>query len=326
MHSQNTHNLSKKQGAIKKILAGAVSIAALAIFTYFFFFSAPAWTSGEPVGFFVASGQPLPEIAKNLKSAGLIRFKQAFLFLADFKDLDTKIKSGRYQLRKTMNLREVVNALAFPKQTEIKVTIPEGFSVRDIDERLSQMGLLLPGEFNRVAISSEGYLFPDTYFVFTLGFKPEDLVKKMRNNFTQKITSELQSAAKEKNRSLTDSIIMASIIEKEVRTHKDYAIVSGILWKRLDADWPLQADATLLYGKEIPRITAKTLAEESPYNTRKNRGLPSTPICNPGLKAIRAAIFPEESPYWFYLTDAEGNVHYAKTNNEHNENRRKYLQ
>lgn len=208
---------------------------------------------------------------------------------------------------------------------EISVTIPEGFSVFDIDDRLSSMELILPGQFAGMAASLEGFLFPDTYFVYENKFKSEDLMKKMQNNFLTKMTPDLLKEAKKRKRDMKDAIVIASILEKEVKTEKDYAIVAGILWKRLDRGWPLQADATLLYGKNTTTITKDALAENTPYNTYKRRGLPPTPISNPGLKTIRAAIFPETSSYWFYITDSKGNVHYAKTNEEQNENRKKYL-
>lgn len=213
-----------------------------------------------------------------------------------------------------------------PPLVEVAVTIPEGFSVRDIDERLTSMELIAPGEFAAAALHLEGYLFPDTYFVYKDDFKPESLVKKMQDNFLAKVTQDLIAEAKKRKRDMKNIITLASILEKEVKTEKDYVIVAGILWKRLDRGWPLQADATLLYGKETPRITTKELSENTPYNTYKTRGLPPTPISNPGIATIRAAIFPEASPYWFYLTDREGNVHYARTNEEQNENRKKYLE
>lgn len=128
-------------------------------------------------------------------------------------------------------------------------------------------------------------------------------------------------------RSLHEVITMASIVEMEVRTTDDRPIVAGILWKRLDSGWMIGADATLLYLKEDRSIDYQDLQEESPYNTRKNAGLPPGPIGNPGIKAILATLTPEESPYFFYLTTLDtGEVIYAVTNEEHNANKVKYLQ
>lgn len=212
-----------------------------------------------------------------------------------------------------------------PPPVEVKITIPEGFSVREIDSRLAEMNLITPGAFFAIAAHQEGFLFPDTYNVYAQNFDPASLVKKMRENFEEKITAGLRAAAKKQGRALAEIITMASILEKEVKTAEDYPVVADILWKRLKNGWPLQADATLLYGKSSLTITKETLKENSKYNTYKYKGLPPTPIGNPGLITIEAAISPKSSPYWFYLTDKEGRVHYSKTNEEQNENRRKYL-
>ncbi len=123
-----------------------------------------------------------------------------------------------------------------------------------------------------------------------------------------------------------DAIKMASIIEEEVRTDPDRAIISGIYWKRLTSDWRLEADATLLYEKNNRSITAQDLASDSAYNTRRNKGFPPTPISNPGAASIEAALNPIDTNYWFYLTPPNSNeVIYASTNEEHELNKDKYL-
>jgi UPF0755 protein len=119
---------------------------------------------------------------------------------------------------------------------------------------------------------------------------------------------------------------MASIIENEVFGKDNREIVSGILWKRLDSGWKLDADSTLLYITKDRKITAEDLQLDSPYNTRKNGGLPPGPICNPSVESIVAAMFPKESNYWFYLTTSDtGEVIYAETNDQQNANKAKYL-
>lgn len=200
-----------------------------------------------------------------------------------------------------------------PQPIEIKVTIPEGFSVAEIDERLTQLKLIASGAFLKEAQIYEGFLFPDTYFVFIKNFAPADLIKKMQDNFNKKLTPDLLSEIKKQKRTLKEVITIASMTEKEVKTPDDFAIVAGILWKRFDGGWPLQVDATALYSDD-PR-----------YDTYKHRSMPPTPIGNPGIKTIKSAIFPKKTQYWFYLTDRDGNVHYARTNEEQNFNRRKYL-
>ena len=121
-------------------------------------------------------------------------------------------------------------------------------------------------------------------------------------------------------------MIVASLIEKEVILEKDKALVSGIIYKRLQNGWTLGIDAALLYEKDNNKITYEDLNSNSPYNLRKIKGLPPTPICNPSLSSIQAALNPKKSAYWFYLTKPITNeVVYSKTNDEHNLNKRKFL-
>lgn len=295
---------------MKKIIFLFVAIP---LIIYWQAFSPPSKNKTENAVFIkISTGQTLQKTSEDLKNKNLIRSTIAFNLYAKFLDVEEKIQPGRYGFKEGTGIKEILNIITDTELTEINITIPEGFGVRDIDKRLTETELISEGEFIIDALIYEGYLFPDTYSVYKFNFSAGALIKKMRDNFSKKITPDLNEAIKKNVRSLNEIIIMASILEKEIKTEKDMGVVAGILWKRLDNDWPLQADATLLYGKDL-------------YDTYKNRGLPPTPIGNPGIKTIRAAIFPEKSDYWFYLTDKEGNVHYAKSNEEQNENRKKYL-
>ena len=149
----------------------------------------------------------------------------------------------------------------------------------------------------------EGYLFPDTYFFFSLS-TTDEIVNDMTLNF-KKRTDPLETDIKNSGRSFSDIIKMASILEKEASGKEDIYIISGILWKRINMGMPLQVDAAL--------------------NTYKNTGLPVSPICNPGLLAIGAAIHPENTPYLFYLHDSDGQVHFATDFSEHRSNIARYL-
>lgn len=310
---------------MKKLSFFFISILLAILLAYWQLFSAPEFGNSKIRVFKITTGQSLDEIGGSLKQAGFVRSGKIFARLAQMKSLTEKIRHGRYQLRKSMNVSEILNTIAYPGSTELKITIPEGFSIREIDERLSEIGVISEGEFVEAAAGLEGYLFPDTYFIYSVAFEPKDLISKMQANFEKKMTLELKKALNQQKRTIAEIIIVASILEKEVKTEKDFPITAGILWKRLNAGWPLQTDATLLYSKSSTAITTKELQEDSPYNTRKYKGLPPTPIGNPGLTTIKAAIYPKSSPYWFYLTDKDGNVHYALSNEEHNANRRKYL-
>jgi UPF0755 protein len=156
--------------------------------------------------------------------------------------------------------------------------------------------------------------------------KPEDIVDMLHEEYITQVAT-LQEDLRRSGKSEQDMVTMASILEGEVRTEEDRRLVSGILWKRIEKGMYLQVDATFSYliGKGSAELTMTDLSLDSPYNTYRHKGLPPGPINNPGLDAMRAAINPEASPYYFYLSDKDGNTHYAKTFDEHKDNKAKYL-
>lgn len=208
---------------------------------------------------------------------------------------------------------------------EILLTIPEGYTVHQIGELFEKAGLFKKEEFVTLAQNEEGFLFPDTYRFFK-NTTPEKVVEKMKNNFESKIAEFLSEITRQK-KSLNDIVIMASIIEKEVHENKDRVLVSGILWKRIKEGLGLQVDASLTYllSKTSAELTQDDLKIDSPYNTYKYKGLPKGPISNPGKEAIFAAVFPQNSPYLFYLSDGDGKTYYARNFEEHKQNKLRYL-
>ncbi len=293
----------------------------------------------EKIVFSVEKGSSAREIANDLNKAGLIINEKSFLRTLDSEKLDQSLRYGSFRLSPSMTLREIITVLTSEGTGEMVVTIPEGWTVEEIDNKLSELGLIQKGDFKQCANKCEfdyeflegsegmeGFLFPDTYFVDSGNFVVRDFVGQMLSNFDTKLSKELREDISTSGHSLHDTIVMASMLEKEVRTEKDIPIVSGIIWKRLRNGWPLGIDATLLYVQEDNELTAEDLRMDSPYNTRLYSGLPPTPICNPGLASIEAAIHPEDSDYWFYLTTLDtGEVIYAKTNAEHEKNKKDHL-
>jgi UPF0755 protein len=231
----------------------------------------------------------------------------------------------------------------------IKVTIPEGYKTFQIEASLIAAGLPVQASELQEAVgisaplarelfeldflsdlppraTVDGFLFPDTYF-FARDSDLHGIVQKMLENFGEKVEEPLRVKIKARGKNLYEVVILASLLEKEVRTFEDMKIVSGILWKRMEIGMPLQVDATLAYltGKKTGEITNDDKEIDSPYNTYKYRGLPPSPIGNPGLNAIRAATEPASSDYLFYLSTPQGETIFSKTLDEHNQNRAKYL-
>jgi UPF0755 protein len=179
----------------------------------------------------------------------------------------------------------------------------------------------------------EGYLFPDTYRIYASS-TVEEVIEKMLDNFDAKLTDKMRAEIKKQGKSVYDIITMASIIEKEAplnyqkEDNREARIISGIFWNRLEIGQGLQSDATLSYifGDNNPTHSGKDLDIDSPYNTYKYRGLPPGPICNPGILAIEAAIYPIQTDYYYFLTPlGKDEVIYARTYEEHLKNKYQYL-
>lgn len=299
--------------------------------------------------FLIVKGNSATQIANKLYKEGLIKNSLVFRVYVKLTNNQGKIQAGEYNLTPSFSLFRIVEELIKgPK--EIWITIPEGYRREEIAEKFAQAleskePEAFIQEFLTTSKKDEGFLFPDTY-LFPKVASPSAVVKKMRSTFDKKVDSKMQDDILASGHTLNQVITMASIIERETRGQEERPIVAGILYKRLKAGWPLQADATLQYavansklktpalpsGRQNSKrtdywevLTVDDRAIDSTYNTYKHRGLPPTPIANPGLSSIKAAIYPEDSPYWFYLHDASGQIHYAKTIEEHNQNIKKYI-
>jgi len=293
-------------------------------------------SSDETVTFLVRRGQDAKDIADSLERAGLIRYSHVFKWYVSFVNKSDTLKAGEYELSPSMTLPEIVDKIASGDMIEKRITIIEGWNLIDIgeyleEEEIATLEQLLEldnkeKEDNYFGISDkpdglgiEGYLFPDTYELSPED-RLEDIIRKMLDNFDSRVVSSLDAITFE-------IVTMASLIEKEVITLEDKKIVSGILWKRIEAGMLLQVDSTITYltDRNSTEILKEELDIDSPYNTYKYKGLPLGPICNPGLESIEAAVYPTESEYWFYLSTSEGETIFSETLKEHNIAINKYL-
>lgn len=196
-------------------------------------------------------------------------------------------------------------------------------SAPDLKRMFPKINILDEKEKNS---SYEGFVFPDTYRIYK-DAKPEEILEKIFENLDKKITLEMKEEIKRQNKTFFEILTMASIVEKEALDFESMARVADIFWRRLNMKWALQSCATVNYitGKTTPAVSLEDTQIDSPYNTYKYRGLPPGPIANPGLKAIKAVIYPEKNDYWYFLSDKQGNIYYSKTLDQHNIYKAKYL-
>jgi len=322
-----------------KISVPVVCFTLLLAFLIFSFLSL-FWTgqSGQAKELNIAYGAGFHEITSQLVSMGIIRSEIAFEVYALATKSAFHFKPGRYFLTKDISVSKLVGILKNGPQ-EVSVIIFPGMTLKEIDGELSSLSIIRPGElitFNAEILkqkypwfpggSLEGFLFPDTYIFFT-GSDANSVVERFLGNF------EIKALTFFKNYNNISRIInLASILEKEVPDYKDRQIVAGISIKRLADGMPVQADATLLYFKcsagfsNCPGLGQSDYKIDSPYNTYLRVGLPETAISNPSLSAIKAALNPVESDYWYYLSDPKTKkTIFSQTLDEQNENRAKYL-
>ena len=321
---QFVNDLNGKQKKILYFLVGFFILACI----YIFFHRPP---KGFPLGEVVTieSGQSLQEITNSLYEKHIIYSPFFFRAHVIMQGGEKKVQAGDYLLDKREGPADLAYRFVHGKfhLEPRKITIPEGWNVFQIASYLDKSLIDFDEkQFLLLAKNKEGYLFPDTYFVSPT-IKPDAVVELMENNFTQKITSVDWSTWQVDQFDLNKVIIMASILENEARTTDSRRVIAGILWKRLSLDMPLQVDSTFSYinGKNTYELTLDDLKIDSPYNTYLYKGLPPTPISNPGLDAITSALTPIKSNYLYFLSSKSGDMYYAKTFEEHKRNKELYL-
>ncbi len=313
----------------KKIFT-TLCLAVFIGFFYWFFWSAP---SDFPTGtiYDLKPGQTLSVVSDNFVKSNIVSYDfwfKSFVYFFSFGH--ARVIEGDYALDKKQNVLIVAWRVSHGKLNIVpeKITIFEGLNSFEIADLFSRR---FPSFNKNVFLDLvekgklEGFLFPDTYFIMPNATEAE-IIKIMNDNYYEKI-KEVSEDVKRFGKSEEDVIKMASIIEEEARTMESREIVAGILWKRISIKMALQVDSSFKYinGKTTATLTNDDLKIDSPYNSYTNRGLPPTPISNPGLAAIKATINPKNTPYFYFLTDNEGNMHYAVSFEEHVANKLKYL-
>jgi UPF0755 protein len=281
--------------------------------------------------FVVQKGEALDSIINKLLQQKLIRNRVVFYLIVKQKGIERKIQAGDFRLSPSMDAYKIADELTHGT-LDTWVTIPEGLRKEEIAEILSKDLGLSEVEFNQIA--EEGFLYPDTYLV-PKNPSAQMVADMLTNTFNMKVTDDMRAQIKKKGMTEAEVVTLASILEREAFGDNDRQEIANILYRRIQEGIPLQVDATvqyvLGYQPQEKRWWKKELSFDdlkidSPYNTYKVTGLPPGPISNPGIKSIQAVINANaNTPYLFYIHDAEGNTHYAKDSEGHQKNINKYL-
>lgn len=282
-------------------------------------------TQAEILEFSIAKGASLDEIARKLEEKEIIRSAPIFKLYTFLDGSAHQLKPGLYNFSRNNSVQRIVDIFIEGPNNEVDILIAEGRTVDQFDQTLSDFGIIKRGEllnfpvaklrsdysFLRSKTRLEGFLFPDTYRI-DLSSGPEEIIRKILDNFEKKALPVINVSGKD----IYETLIIASMLEKEVPETIDRQLVSGIIQNRLEIGQALQIDATLIYAKDN--------GEE--YDTYKYSGLPPTPIANPGLDAIKSAIAPTNTDYYYYLSNPEnGETLFSKTFDEHDTKRAQYL-
>ena len=292
-------SLAKNILGSRLFLLCSVLAAVVAVFVFFHIFLPVGRLSNTLLPFRIEKGEGSYHIARNLETAGLIRSRFMFTLYAFLTRDAFKLQSGDYVLSSSLNVPAILDKFVSGDVAKETITIIEGWAIEDIEKYFANKERIID-----IPEELEGYLFPDTYHI-KASASNEEIVAMMRANFDKKFDDTLREETKKQKKTIDQIVTMASLIEREVQTPKDKQLVSGILWKRLQYGIALQVDAE--------------------PDTYKYRGLPAGPIANPGLESIRAALEPEESPYWFYLSARDSTTIFSRTFEEHKAAKARYL-
>ncbi|MBX4204889.1 MAG: endolytic transglycosylase MltG [Candidatus Doudnabacteria bacterium] len=353
-------HIEESKRSLGRIITLVISLGFVVLLTVGAYFytkvNQAASSDSVPTSFTVAKGASTRAIGRALSDQKIINSYWSFVLYVKLHQAGDKIQAGNYVLDRDMSIAEIVDVLTAGKviSNDRKVTIIEGRSNKQIAADLESRnivssrdftGALASGNFvfkyNDIAkpMSYQGFLFPDTYVV-AKDATAQQLIQKMLANFESKISDELEKDIADKNLNIKNTVILASIIEKEVgrntssltaddiaQMQRERELVASVFYNRLSIGMALESDATVNYitGKTDRSVTIADTKIKSPYNTYQVRGLPPAPISNPGLGSLRAAINPADTDYIYFLNAPDGTAYFAKTLEEHNLNRQKYL-
>jgi UPF0755 protein len=296
----------------------------------------------KPAEFRVAKGATANQVGRELEKAGLIKSALVWRIYGRLHG-SGNLKAGRHAVHPGMTVPEMIAALSEnPLPDDVPVTMVEGWRIVDADTFLANAKVIEPGEYLRAAQDPkrfkinfpfeaqtlEGYLFPETYAVPIGKIDVNKLIQRQLDAFTDRFYLPNRAEIEASGRTLHQLVIMASMLEREEPNPELRPQVAGVLFKRFDRGIGLGVDATSRYPladwNDRRTFLAALRDPNEPYNTRLRIGLPPGPIGAASLPSLIGALRPVKSPYLYYLHDAQRQIHFATTNEEHEANRRKY--
>ena len=269
----------------------------------------------------IAKGSGLTEISSNLFSRGIIKSQPVFIIAAHLTGKASKLLAGEYHIKAQASPYEILKLVTSGDVVIRKITIPEGLTSAEIVKRLNQLKGLA-GFIKKKP--PEGSLLPETYN-YTYGQSRGDIIERMQKGMINVLTTAW--GQRDKNspiKSMNEALILASIIEKETGLENERPLISSVFINRLATKMRLQSDPTVLYGLPVggqrQRLTRHDLNRKTPHNTYKIKGLPATPICNPGKASIVAALNPSKSDFFYFVATGTGGHSFSRNLEEHNKN------
>lgn len=328
---------------ILTIVVIAIILAAGSLFYVRYLIFTPANASGAEHEFIIEEGMSATQIAAALQEKDLIKSAFAFKFYAIWKRRISELQAGTFKLSGNMSIADILDILSGKSNQENRFTVIPGERLIEIAKALEDKNLVSYGDFMKAVSnesnlkieydflsslpkdnSLEGFIFPDSYN-FVKIMTAEEMVKKTLDNFGEKIKLDLSKIEKSKY-DLFQTIIIASIVEREAAKDEDRAKIASVYYNRLKAGMRLEADPTVQYAKGSwdPIMIADYHSVKSKYNTYLHKGLPPGPICNPGLASIEAAVSPAKTDYYFFFHLEDGTTIFSKTKAEHDAAKTKY--
>ena len=319
---------------MKRQLAFFITVSVGLVFLYVFIeFSTPVNPSKGPEEVQIPHGMNFRQAADLLKSKGYINDSRLFVLAARLTGADRRLKPGYYVVSGSMSPWTVFTLLKDSKLLQNEVTIVEGDSLMEIRQKLAGEKIMSGEDFDSLATSSrflakmnidapslEGYLFPDTY-TFPKGEPPEQVFEMMISRLRQEYGGKLEARTRAMGLSLNTVLTLASIVEKEAVKDAERPIIAAVFFNRLKMGMPLQSDPTAVYGWKpfCEGVTSGDLKRCTKYNTYKIRGLPPGPIDCPGIKSIKAVLYPAKVDYLYFVSNYDGTHTFSETYDEQKE-------